>query len=378
MTSINFYKETVNFEVNITNVNGSTFDEYKETMDLETVENIESNLKSLNLNFDNFCIYDSETGVMKETWDNIDLNILVNTDDVRIDHAVLQLDSKYSQLSTLSKEKIKNGKCTHKLSFYRARWGGPVRCVMFFNDKDGNLVSHSQQILFYTDERDKPNLISGLFSFYKDNFSQTNSNDSKNWKKITKKLKATNQIFSFDYEKPGQKKQKIAIWWNSKIEKIDYFYRIKPKNLKNRGTNSGIFGLLYLSSTIGPFMVVLHNVIKNINKALNTDESTKLKLREITNNNNTYNIDQKNEYFKTNIKEILESEKILEEVKYLAQNLYSEDADYLLTTEAKVIQLLIDAIDNDFEIFQRGQLAYQKAFEANSWIDKNLKTGEGQ
>jgi len=378
MSSVNFYKESVDLNIEILNINGSTFSEFKETMDSENLLDLESNLNSLNLNFDNFCKIDSDTGLMIETWDNIDLNISVNANIDKLDHSVLQLESKYSQLSTFNKVKIKDGKSAHKVSFYRSRWSGPIRCVIFFNDKDGNLISHSQQIIFYSDERDKPNLVSGLFSFYKDNFSNETSNDSKNWKKIANKLNATNQIFSFDYEKPGQKKQKIAIWWNSKIEKIDYFYRIKPKNIKNKGTNSGIFGLLYLSSTIGPFMVVLHNIIKKCFISLNSDEDLKLKLRELTNLNNTNNIDDKNEYFKNTLKGILEEQKILEEIKYLSQNLYAEKETHLITTESKIIQFLVDSLDNDFEIFQRGQLAYQKAFDSNSWIDKNLKTNEGQ
>ena len=133
------------------------------------------------------------------------------------------------------------------------RWSGPLECSIFLNDKDGNLVSHSQQIKIYSDGRDSPSLSSGLFSYYKDDFSSNFKLDKRNWKKLAQSLKSQNQLTAFDREKTGSKK--IAIWWNTKIKRIEYLSR-SPARFKGRSIDSGIFGLTYLATTIGPLCLL--------------------------------------------------------------------------------------------------------------------------
>lgn len=373
MPIVSFYKSRVeDLSIKVINVNGMPFDNFKEYMEASDIENIEKNLSNLNINFGLFCKRDIETQLINETWIDIELEIAIKTNDENIKSGLLQMDAKYTQLSYVMRENIKKDEVKFKLNFYRSRWSGPVECSIFLNDKDGNLISHSQQITIYSDGRDGPSLSSGLFSYYKDDFSSNFKLDNRNWKKLAQNLNSQNQLAAFDREKTGSKK--IAIWWNTKIKRIEYLSRT-PNRFKGRSIDSGIFGLTYLATTIGPFMVYLHEVIIEASDYLNNDSDITDRLSDLTN----YDVEAfKNLHqdIRTKIEQ-LGTFVTYDEFRLLAINLYKE----METVDEKIVNFTKDVCksDNHFKIFQRGQFALQNAFKSDTWINNNLSsknTGE--
>ena len=92
---------------------------------------------------------------------------------------------------------------------------------------------------------------------------------------------------------------------------------------------------------------------------------------------NSSNIDdvEASKTIHSEIKTNLESQLIdlsYEAVRLLAINLYDE-CD---TVDQKILNFVNDAcnFENHFKLFQRGNLAYQKAFKADTWINNNLRT----
>lgn len=370
MAIVSFFKEkSQNLSIQVTHVNGLTYEEFKTDMEDKDIKAVEDNLKNLNINFGAFCKRDKQTTLISETWIDITLEINVKTENLEIVQGLLHMDSKYTQMSRFIKKDFENGEARFVLDFYRSRWSGPIDCTVFLNDKDGNLISHTQQIIIYSDGRESPSLASGLFAWYNDDFTSDVKINQRKWKAIAQDLGSQNQLSAFDRE-PGSKK--IAIWLNSRIPRIDYLSK-KPERFKGRSIDSGIFGLMYLAASSGPFMVYLHEAIINVSEIIRADSELFTKLNNFFNSSNTEDV----EVSKTlhgEIKTNLESQLIelsYEAVRLLAINLYDERD----TVDQKIVAFVNDAchFENHFKLFQRGNLAYQKAFKADSWINNNLR-----
>jgi hypothetical protein len=370
MAIISFFKEkSQNLSIEVTNVNGLTYEDFKVDMEDSDISTIEDNLNNLNINFGAFCKRGQDM-LISETWIDVTLEINVKTENTDVVQGLLQMDSKYTQMSKFIKNDFENGEAKFVLDFYRSRWSGPIDCTVFLNDKDGNLISHTQQIKIYSDGRERPSLASGLFAWYSDDFTTDVKIDQRKWKKIAQKLGSQNQLSAFDRE-PGSKK--IAIWLNSGIPRIKYLSK-KPERFKGRSVDSGIFGLMYLAASTGPFMVYLHEVIINVSEIIKADDELLTKLNNLFNSSNIDDVEA-SKTIHSEIKTNLESQLIdlsYEAVRLLAINLYDE-CD---TVDQKILNFVNDAcnFENHFKLFQRGNLAYQKAFKADTWINNNLRT----
>lgn len=369
MAIISFFKEKPqNLSIEVKNVNGLAYEDFKVDMGDTDISAIEDNLNNLNINFGAFCKRDQEM-LISETWIDVTLEINVKTENTDIVQGLLQMDSKYTQMSKFIKKDFENGEAKFVLDFYRSRWSGPIDCTVFLNDKDGNLISHTQQITIYSDGRESPSLASGLFAWYSDDFTTDIKIDQRKWKKIAQDLESQNQLSAFDRE-PGSKK--IAIWLNSKIPRIEYLSK-KPERFKGRSIDSGIFGLMYLAASTGPFMVYLHEVIIKVSEIITADGELLTKLNNLFNSSNIDDIEV-SKSIHSEIKTNLETQLIelsYEAVRLLAINLYDE-CD---TVDQKIVNFVNDACnsENHFKLFQRGNLAYQKAFKADTWINNNLR-----
>jgi hypothetical protein len=370
MAIISFFKEkSQNLSIEVTNVNGLTYEDFKVDMEDSDISTVEDNLNNLNINFGAFCKRGQDM-LISETWIDVTLEINVKTENTDVVQGLLQMDSKYTQMSKFIKRDFENGEAKFILNFYRSRWSGPIDCTVFLNDKDGNLISHTQQIKIYSDGRERPSLASGLFAWYSDDFTTDVKIDQRKWKKTAQKLGSQNQLSAFDRE-PGSKK--IAIWLNSGIRRINYLSK-KPERFKGRSVDSGIFGLMYLAASTGPFMVYLHEVIINVSEIIKADDELLSKLNNLFNSSNIDDVEA-SKTIHSEIKTNLESQLIdlsYEAVRLLAINLYDE-CD---TVDQKIINFVNDAcnFENHFKLFQRGNLAYQKAFKADTWINNNLRT----
>ena len=317
MAIISFFKEkSQNLSIEVTNVNGLTYEDFKIDMEDSDISTVEDNLNNLNINFGAFCKRGQDM-LISETWIDVTLEINVKTENTDVVEGLLQMDSKYTQMSKFIKKDFENGEAKFALDFYRSRWSGPIDCTVFLNDKDGNLISHTQQIKIYSDGRERPSLASGLFAWYSDDFTTDVKIDQRKWKKIAQKLGSQNQLSAFDRE-PGSKK--IAIWLNSGIRRINYLSK-KPERFKGRSVDSGIFGLMYLAASTGPFMVYLHEVIINVSEIIKADDELLTKLNNLFNSSNIDDVEA-SKTIHSEIKTNLESQLIdlsYEAVRLLAK-----------------------------------------------------------
>ena len=101
MAIISFFKEkSQNLSIEVTNVNGLTYEDFKVDMEDRDISTVEDNLNNLNINFGAFCKRGQDM-LISETWIDVTLEINVKTENTDVVQGLLQMDSKYTQMSKL-------------------------------------------------------------------------------------------------------------------------------------------------------------------------------------------------------------------------------------------------------------------------------------